>query len=62
MKNHSGGYGKKRETLPLEGGGKRVGVERGADGHSKKAQETLYGHRGAFVEVSEKQADRRFQV
>jgi len=29
MKNHSGGYGKKRETLPLEGGGKRVGVERG---------------------------------
>jgi hypothetical protein len=26
MKNPSRKYGKKRETLPLEGGGKRVGV------------------------------------
>jgi hypothetical protein len=26
MKNHSGGYVKTKETLPLEGGGKRVGV------------------------------------
>jgi len=27
MKNHSEEYGKKRETLPLEGGGKRVEVK-----------------------------------
>jgi hypothetical protein len=27
MKNRSGTYGKTRETLPLEGGGKRVGVK-----------------------------------
>jgi len=27
MKNHSEEYGKTRETLPLEGGGKRVGVK-----------------------------------
>jgi hypothetical protein len=27
MKNHSEKYGKTRETLPLEGGGKRVGVK-----------------------------------
>jgi hypothetical protein len=27
MKNRSGRYGKTRETLPLEGGGKRVGVK-----------------------------------
>ena len=27
MKNPSGEYGKTRETLPLEGGGKRVGVK-----------------------------------
>jgi hypothetical protein len=27
MKKRSGTYGKKRETLPLEGGGKRVGVK-----------------------------------
>jgi len=26
MKNRSGTYGKTRKTLPLEGGGKRVGV------------------------------------
>ncbi len=28
MKHHSGTYGKIRETLPLEGGGERVGVKR----------------------------------
>jgi hypothetical protein len=28
MKNRSGTYGKTRETLPLEGGGKWVGVKR----------------------------------
>ena len=27
MKNRSGTYGKTRNTLPLEGGGKRVGVK-----------------------------------
>ncbi len=27
MKNRSGAYRKTRETLPLEGGGKRVGVK-----------------------------------
>jgi len=27
MKNKSEKYGKTRETLPLEGGGKRVGVK-----------------------------------
>ena len=27
MKNRSGKYGKTRETLPLEGGGRRVGVK-----------------------------------
>ncbi len=27
MKNRSGEYGKTRKTLPLEGGGKRVGVK-----------------------------------
>jgi hypothetical protein len=27
MKNHSEKYGKKKETLPLEGGGKGVGVK-----------------------------------
>jgi hypothetical protein len=27
MKNHSEEYGKKKETLPLEGGGNRVGME-----------------------------------
>jgi hypothetical protein len=27
MKNRSGTYGKTRENLPLEGGGKRVGVK-----------------------------------
>jgi hypothetical protein len=31
MKNRSGTYGKTRETLPLEGGGKGVGVK----GHSR---------------------------
>ena len=35
MKNHSGEYGKTRETLPLEGGGKRVGV-RGSRGTAKR--------------------------
>ena len=38
-----------------------MGVER-ADGRSKKTQETLYGYRGEFVEVFEKEKDRRFQV
>jgi hypothetical protein len=28
MKNRSGIYGKTRKTLPLEGGGKRVGVRK----------------------------------
>ena len=28
MKNRSGTYGKTRETLPLEGGGKREGVRK----------------------------------
>jgi len=35
MKNHSEEYGKIRKTLPFEGGGKRVGVER-IEGHSKE--------------------------
>jgi len=53
MKNRSRAYRKTRETLPLEGGGRRVGVK-GSDGRSKETQETLYGYRGAFVEASER--------
>jgi hypothetical protein len=34
MKNRSGTYGKTRETLPLEGGGKRVGVKERERSHS----------------------------
>jgi hypothetical protein len=59
MKNRSGTYGRTRKTLPLEGGGKRVGVER-PDGRSKKTQEILYGYRAAFMEASQRQTDRRF--
>jgi hypothetical protein len=36
MKNRYGICRRTRETLPLEGGGKRVGVE-GTDSHSKRA-------------------------
>ena len=35
MKNYSGTYGKAKETLPLEGGGKRVGVK-GLTGVARK--------------------------
>jgi hypothetical protein len=59
MKNHPGTYRIGRETLPLEGGGKRVGVER-PDGRSKKAQEILYGYRATFMGASQRQTDRRF--
>jgi hypothetical protein len=51
MKNFSGAYGNTRKTLPLEGGGKRVGGER-PDGYSKKTQEAFYGYRKAFMEAS----------
>jgi hypothetical protein len=61
MTNRFGTYRKTRETLPLEGGGKRVGVER-PDGHSKKTQETLYRYRTAFMDGSQGRTDGRFQV
>jgi very-short-patch-repair endonuclease len=38
MKNHSEEYGKIRKTLPLEGGGKRVGVK-GLRGTAKRLRE-----------------------
>jgi hypothetical protein len=58
MKNRSGTYGKTRKTLPLEGGGKRVGVER-PDGRSNKTQETLYGYRATFMEAPQRETERR---
>ncbi len=49
MKNRSGTDGKTRETLPLEGGGKRVGVK-GLTGiarrlrkHSTDTESGIYG-------------------
>jgi hypothetical protein len=58
------------KTLPLvedpaelwRGGGREQGGGERLDGHSEKTQGTLYGYRGTFVEVSERQTDRRFQV
>ena len=50
MKNQSGAYGKTRETLPLEGGGKRVGVKdltgiaRRLRRHSTETERHLWRH------------------
>jgi hypothetical protein len=56
MENRSETYQKGIETLPLEGGGKRVGVER-LEGRSKKTQEIFYRYRAAFMEASQRQTD-----
>jgi hypothetical protein len=45
-----------------EGGGREKGGGERPDGRSKKTQETLYGYRGAFVEVSEKQRVSRYSA
>jgi len=57
MKNRSGTYGKTRETLPLEGGGKRVGVKsltgiaRRLRNHSTDTERHLCRHlRGRQIE------------
>jgi very-short-patch-repair endonuclease len=50
MKNISSTYGKKKKTLPLEGGGKRVGVKaltgiaRRLRKHSTNTERHLWGH------------------
>ena len=57
MKNQSGTYRKTRETLPLEGGGKRVGVKdltgiaRRLSKHSTETERHLWRHlRGRQIE------------
>jgi len=42
--------------LWFRGGGERP------DGRGKKTQEIFYGYRAAFMEVSQRHTDRRFQV
>ena len=49
----------KKETLPLEGGREKGGGE-GLNRCSEKTQETLHGYRAAFMEASQRQANRRF--
>jgi hypothetical protein len=60
MKNHSEEYGKTRETLPLEGGGKRVGVK-GLTSIAKDVGNTLRKQSGLYG-ASERSSDGGFQV
>jgi hypothetical protein len=53
MKDHSGTYRKGKGTLPLEGGGRRVGV-RVLNRRIKETQEMFYGYRAAFMGTSER--------
>ena len=70
MKNRSVTYRKTMKTLPLvedpaelwRGGGREQGGGERLDGHSEKTQGTLYGYRAAFMEASQRQTDRWFQV
>ena len=52
MKNRSGTYGKTRQILPLEGGGKRVGVK-GLTSIAKDVGNTLRIHSGLCGDISE---------
>jgi hypothetical protein len=52
MKNHFAEYGKTRETLPLEGGGKRVGVK-GLRSIGKDVGNTLRIQSGSCGDISE---------